>query len=207
MPNGVTKFFLFTLLSILGACASGPTARQTYFDEEFKDVAYGNFLVIGIAGSYNSRAQFERKVASTLRSEGVSATPFHTVAAGNEPLSREAVLEVVKANGYDAVLVTRVLSQQADFSMEGGSTNTKASTMGGGPVNFFRYNYEELNEPGSLNVAMAVTLTSELFSAAEEKMIWSIETSNSDASNVGVLIDATAERIVRKLASDGLVSR
>lgn len=207
MPNGATRLILFAILTTLGACASGPSAKQTYFDDEFADVTYGNFLVIGVAGTYNSRAQFERKVASTLRSEGVSATPYHTVAAGNEPISREAVLAVVKANGYDAVLVTRVLAQDADISMEGGSASTKASTVGGGPINFFRYNYEELNEPGSLNIAMTVTLASELFSAAEEKMIWSIETSNSDASNVGVLIDATAERIVAKLASDGLVSR
>lgn len=207
MSNGVTKFALLSILTILGACASGPSARQTYFDDEFEDVAYDNILVIGVAGSYNSRAQFERKVASTLRSEGVSATPYHTVAAGNEPISREAVLDVVKANGYDSVLVTRVLAQEADISMAGGSTSTKASTVGGRPVNFFRYNYEELNEPGSLNIAMTVTLTSELFSAAEEKMIWSIETSNSEAANVGVLIDATAESIVAKLASDGLISR
>jgi len=207
MSKGVIKILLSALLPILGACASGPTARQTFFDEEFENVAYGNFLVIGVAGTYNSRAQFERKVASTLRAEGVSATPYHTVVSGNEPISRDAVLDVVNSNEFDAVLVTRVLAQNADVSMEGGSTSTQASTIGGRPVNFFRYNYEELNDPGSLNIAMTVTLASELFSAAEEKMIWAIETSNSNASNVGVLIDATAERIVQKLAGDGLVSR
>ncbi|MGI9203725.1 MAG: hypothetical protein ACR2Q3_06925, partial [Woeseiaceae bacterium] len=106
-----------------------------------------------------------------------------------------------------AVLVTRVLTQETDAVKDSGSTSTTASTIGGNPVNFFRYNYEDFSEPGSISLAMAATLTTELFSAAEERIIWAIETSDSDAPNVGVLIDATAERIVRALVSDKLLNR
>lgn len=206
MPRGIFNCFLVTLLLVLGACTTAPTAKQTYFDDDFGEVAFKNFLVIGVAGSYNSRAEFERKVASALRVQGASASPYHTVVPGNDSLNRQAVLDAVNANAFDAVLVTRIVSQAADVSVEDTTTSTTASTIGGNAVNLFRYDYEELSEPGRLNLELTVILASELFSAAEEKMIWAIETSYSNAPNVGALIDVTAEKIVGELGGDGLVS-
>jgi len=205
MPSLKTRHFPTILLILLiGACVSAPTSRTTYVDDDYSDSNYGNFLVIGVAGSYNNRAEFERQVVSGLRGEGVDATAFYNL-AGNEPISRDGVLEAVRANGFDAVLITRILGQQRDIGVEEGSTGAKASTIGGRPINFFRYDYEELNEPDSINFTMTVTLTTELFSAGDEKMIWAIETSSSDAENAGILIETTAESIVKKLARDGLV--
>lgn len=205
MPS-LTPSFIFAILTflLLGACATVPSSRTTYADDDYRDSSYGNFLVIGVAGSYNNRSEFERQVVSELRDEGVDASAFYNL-AGNVPISRDGVLEAVRANGFDAVLITRILGQQGDVGVEEGSTGAKASTIGGRPINFFRYDYEELNEPDSINFTMTVTLTTELFSAGDEKMIWAIETSSSDAENAGILIDTTAESIVKKLARDGLV--
>lgn len=188
----------------LGACASAPISRTNYADDNYRNSGFENFLVIGVAGSYNNRAEFERQVVSGLRSEGVNAAAFYNM-AGNEAISREAVLAAVESNAFDVVVVTRVQGQQGQVGVSEGTSGAKASTIGGRPINFFRYNYEELNEPVNLDFSMSVTLTTEVFSASAEKMILSFDTSTSQAESIGVLINSTARSIVRKLTAEGLV--
>ena len=198
----LTSFFV-----VLTGCAASTQVAGTYTDDSYADKSFSNFLVIGVAGNYSSRAQFERTVAAGLRAEGASASTYYSIVPGNEPISREAVLGAVQSGNFDAVLVTRVVDQQTSVEVESGSTGVKSSTMGGRPINFFRYDYEELNEPESISFATTVMLSSELFSSADETMIWAITISNTDAPNAGVLIDNTAASIVDRLRSDGLIGR
>ena len=203
MPTGTSRAaMLAALFVLLTACAASTRVTNTYTDSTHATSSFRNFLVIGVAGNYNSRAQFERTVASGLRAEGASASAYYSVVQGNDPISREAVLAAVQSGGFDAVLLTRVVGQQTNIEVEEGSTETKASTVGGRPINFFRYDYEELNEPKSINFTTAVVLSSELFSASDEKMIWSIEVSHTDAGNAGELIDQVAASIVARLRRD-----
>ena len=196
---------LVSLSILLTVCAASTRVAKTYSDDAYANSSFSNFLVIGVAGNYNSRAQFERTVVSGLRAEGASASPYYSIVQGNEPISRDAVLGAVQSGSFDAVLVTRVLGQQTDVDVQSGSAGTKASTIGGRPINFFRYNYEELNEPQSINFNTTVVLETELFSSADEKMIWAIQLSSTDAAGVGVLIDNTATSIVSRLRRDGLI--
>ena len=206
MPTGPFRAIMLASMSILlAACAASTRVAKTYSDDAYTNSSFSNFLVIGVAGNYNSRAQFERTVVSGLRAEGASASAYYSVVQGNEPISRDAVLGAVQSGSFDAVLVTRVIVQQTDVDVKSGSAGAKATTIGGRPINFFRYNYEELNEPQSINFNTTVVLETELFSSADEKMIWAIQLSSTDAAGVGVLIDNTATSIVSRLRRDGLI--
>ncbi len=208
MPTGVFRAIMLAIFSILlAACAASTRIAKTYSDDAYANSSFSNFLVIGVAGNYNSRAQFERTVASGLSAEGASASAYYSVVQGNEPISRDAVLAAVQAGNFDAVLVTRVLDRQMDVAVKSGSAGAKATTIGGSPINFFRYNYEELNEPQSISLNTTVVLATELFSSADEKMIWAIESSSTDDAVVAVLIVYVAASIVGRLRRDGLIGR
>ncbi len=208
MPTGAFRVIMLASFSILlAACAASTRVAKTYSDNAYANSSFSNFLVIGVAGNYNARAQFERAVVSGLRAEGASASTYYSVVQGNEPISRDAVLGAVQSGSFDAVLVTRVIGQQTDVHVKSGSAGVKATTIAGSPVNFFRYNYEELNEPRSISLNTTVVLATELFSSADEKMIWAIESSSTDDAVIGVLIDNVAASIVSRLRRDGLIGR
>ena len=78
------QLILTAMLSIVvAACSTGYTSiRKTYEDDEYAREVYGNLLVIAVAGSWDSRAQFERDVVSGLRAEGVEAKPYSLVGGG-----------------------------------------------------------------------------------------------------------------------------
>jgi hypothetical protein len=198
---------LFSLVLVSSGCASSTGAAGAASGASRDNAPYSNILVVAIADNYTSRAQFERTVVSQLKQRSASGTPFYQAAGGNKPVNRDTVRAVLTGGDFDAVLVTRVLSSDANMEIKADSAATKVSRRNDKPVDFFRYNYEELDEPGSIAVHTAATLATNLYAVTGEKNVWSYEVASSNSENVGQLIDDTAARIVRQLQRDKLIAK
>ena len=195
-------------LAFAALAASGCAATSTTgADPDLARISYSNFLIIGVAGDYNNRAYFERSVVSGIRAKGSSARAFHVVTPGNKPVTREAVKDAIESGGFDAVVVTRVLATDSDLDVKGAVTGTKVTRKDGGVLDLFRYDYEDLDEPMSLELNTKVTLTTEVYSAASEQMVWSLDSVSSATENVGKLIDDAAANVVKRLDRDDLIGR
>ena len=195
------------LLFLLGACSSTLSTVKTFEDPDYADASFSKILVIGVAGSYESRARWERTMASRISSRGASATAYHSVVGRNQEINRNSVTNAVRANQFDAVLLTRVKSQESDVTVKRGASTAKVSRMDDRPIDLFRYDYEVLNNPESINVETTVVLSTELFAAADEKRIWAIESTVSDKENVSYLIEDAINMIVGELDKDRLIGR
>lgn len=196
------------LLIALSAVATGCAATSTTgADPDLARISYSNFLIIGVAGDYNNRAYFERSLVSGIRAKGSSASAFHVVAPGNKPVTREAVQGALEAGDFDAVLVSRVLDSNTDLEVKSAVTGTKVSRKNGGVLDLFRYDYEEVNDPLSLELNTSVNIATELYDAASEQRVWSIESVSSATENIGQLIEDAAENVVKRLSRDDLISR
>ena len=196
---------VFTI--IVGSGCTSTSTSSTYADPENSGSTYSNFLVIGVAGDYDSRAQFERSVVSGIKALGASAGAYHVAAGGNKPLTRELVRNLIARGAFDAVVVTSVLDTDSDVTVKSTVTGTKVKRKEGGVLDLFRYDYEELNEPLSLTIDMKITFATELYSAASEKLVWSSESTGPRADHIGELIDDTADTVVNQLVREGLVGR
>jgi hypothetical protein len=200
---------IFAVLALVD-CASAPTTsvKKTLDNPRYTDHAYSDILVIGVAGDYDNRAAFERAMVSRITAEGAAATAYYTVVGRNQPITRSTVSTAVKSRGFNAVLLTRVISQQANVSMEGGSSDTKVSRKSADrAIDLFRYDYEELTEPGVINISSTVTLFAEMFSGPDETRMWAIESTIANKQNVGQIIEAAADTIMGQLQKDNLIGR
>lgn len=187
---------LVCLAAVAGCATSGSDSA-----------GYRNFLVLGLADDYENRAYFESEAVADLRRRGAQATAYHRAVGGNKPIDRESVRAVARSGGYDAVLVTRVLDRSMDVEREQGSVATKATRRDGRPLDFFRYDYEELDEPEALRLQTAVTLSIEVYDAASEQQVWVAELKSSKADSIGELIEDTAAAVIRRLARNDLIAR
>lgn len=196
-------FLYATIAFVMSACATSTvsTSNSTNYDGP----TFDNVLVIGVANDFDGRARFERKLVSDLKATGVNAEPMYAIAGGNKPIEREAVEALVKENGYDAVLISRVLNRDINTSVKVGSSDVKAVRKDGRAVDLFRYDYEELNEPVTVNTSLSVTISTELFAAVDSQKVWSIELSLADKDNLEELINDAAETIVRRMKKDDLI--
>jgi hypothetical protein len=193
---------------VLAGCAGGGTVtvKKTLDNPQYTDHSYSDILVIGVAGDYDNRAAFERAMVSRIKVESAAATAYYTVVGKNKPITRNTVSAVVKSRGFDAVLLTRVLSQSSVASVEGSTTDTKVSRMEADRViDLFRYDYEQMTDPGDINILSTVTLSAEMFSGPDETRMWAIESTISNKENVGQIIEAAADTIMGQLKKDRLI--
>lgn len=190
----------------LVACATSSTSN-VYQDSSLAGTSYSNFLIIGVAGNYNSRAQFEREVVTRLQSRGLKAAAFHAVVGGDKPVDRESIRQALEGKSFDAVVLTRVLGTNVQGKLTEPATGTKVTRKEGNPLNLFRYDYEDLEDQPSLTTNTSVNTRTDLYSAAEGTLVWSMEANGKTFDNVGELIDSVADTVVKRLQHDGLLAR
>jgi hypothetical protein len=200
----MSRFFAFVFFLVLFVTAGCATSADSGSGKE----SFRNLLVIGVAGNWNSRAQFERVVVSGLRAEGVDAQSYNLVAGGDKLPTRDDVLAAIDERGFDAIVVTRVLGTESDVDTPGAVAGAKVTRKDSGFMKLFRYDYEELDEPLQLTVNTRVDFVTELYSAASRELVWSSETKAPQSDNVAALIDESAKLVVRQLRRSGrLASR
>ena len=178
---------------------------NTFKDPDYENASFGNILVIGVAGNYETRARWERLMATRLTDRGASASAFYTVVGRNQEIDRSTVVNVVRAHGFDGVLLTRILSQESNVTVKRGASTASASRLDDRPIDLFRYDYEVLNNPDTINVESTVVLGTEFFHAGDEKRIWAVESTITDKENVAYLIEDAVDMIVRELDRQGLI--
>ena len=196
--KAVHKYQFVSVLSLLllTACAGNTSAPDT---------GYSNFLVLAIADDYTSRAQYERTVAAGLRRLGGAATPYHEAVGGSGDISREKARELITERGFDAVLVTHVRNSSARVDVAQDSAAVKVTRKDERPIDFFRYDYEELDEPGAMNLLAEAALDSNLHRATDGEIVWDYSWTSKSAENVGKLIDDSSSALVRQLDRNKLV--
>lgn len=196
----------FAIVSLaFSACSTTSVSNQTV--SSYAGPGFNNILVIGVANDFESRALFERSLVSEIKAAGANAAALYTMAGGNKPVERSAIETLVQENGYDAVLISRVLNRDTEVGVKSGSAGAKAVRKDGRPVNLFRYDYEELNEPPSLDLNLSVTISTEVFAATSSEMVWAIESAVAGTDSIDNLVLESVETVARQLRKYGLISR
>ena len=197
---------LLPLVALQAACGPTLNIRQTYEDEAYTEKVYQNVLVLAVAADYNARARFERSLASAIESPTTAAMEYYEIADGDQEVTREKILAAIEEFGYDGVIVTQIGSRESELSVRRGTKEAKVSRRDDRAVDYFRYDYEILNNPNEINVAMTVVLVSDFFDAADAKRIWTAESTVGDKENIQFLVDDAAAMIAARLERDGIVS-
>ncbi len=197
-------FVLASCLFIAGCSTSTQTVTSTT-DADYEGAGFNNILVIGVANDYNNRSRFERILVAKLAQHNVTAVAYYRAIGGNEPIERESVRRLVEAEGFDAVLITRVLNRDIDANSKTGSAATKSVRKDDGALQLFRYDYQELNEPPILSFDVSVTLSSEVFDTSSRSLVWAIESEISKKEVVSQVVDDAVAIIVQRLQKDGLI--
>lgn len=197
--------FLLVLSALLAGCSTPARTVSVHDAANYQGASFNNILVIGKAEDYDGRARFERELVSQLTAIGAKAKAYYLAVGGNKPIDRETIEELVKTEKFDAVLITKVLHRDVDTTVKVGSTATKAVRKDEGALHLFRYDYEELNEPMTLNIEVSIDLSSELFDTSDGELIWAIETRVSNKELVSKIIDEVVAQIVQELKKNRLV--
>ena len=202
--ESIVRLNLFTLLAaalLMTACATTPQSASTII-RTMPPVAaeyqgFTNLLVISVAGDFQSRQLFERRFVDVTADRGGKATGYHTVIGRRPLLTRDALDVVLKSRGFDAILLVREKGQEREALAPGRPI--------GRNFDLFGYDYAELNSGDSIRQSAAITFIAELYSVAERKKIWSLESLSFDKATATDLIDEQAVTISRQVFTDRIL--
>ena len=199
------SFLLAVLSSIAIACSTPAETVTVPATADSSNKVFGNILVIGVADDYDGRARFERELVTELKALGASATTYYSAVGGNKPIDRNTIEKLVTSDNFDAVLITKVLNREFTSKVLAGSSETRAVRKDGGVVDLFRYEYQELNEPMTLDIKMSVSISSEMFATSDGQKVWAIEAEISPKEMTSQIVDEAVSTISRRLKKDGLI--
>lgn len=193
---------LVMVASLITACTSSPsqsTVIRSIFELPAGHSGFSNMLVISVAGDYESRALFETLLAANLADEQNQVTAFFTIAGRRSQLTRSALETAILSRGFDTVLLTRQKGQeQADLVV---------NRPVGQAFDLFGYDYPELNYATSIERAPAITFVTEIYSTADNRKIWSIDTLSFDKATATDLVDEQAATIANQVRQDRILAR
>ncbi|MGI9309626.1 MAG: hypothetical protein ACR2P6_10210 [Gammaproteobacteria bacterium] len=198
------RLCILALCAGLMACAAKTSVSGTWAADNKAVGPYANLLVLAVAESLNNRMSFENALVDNLQNDNTTARPSHQVLGPELELSEENIRQAIESTDGDAVLIIRLLSQEITPVEVPERVDTSASVKGGNPVDFFRYDYEDIVSPEYLKAKRTVTLSSELYESGSQALIYSINSTAYDRESTAEIIADLSKAIAKQLRRDGL---
>ncbi len=200
---------LILTCALVSACAGSTQMTATWHDEAYKRRSFDRILVVGVTDDQFRRRGFESAVVDALagkRTEAVSSIEIMDADTALSDASVDAAGDQIQA---DAVLITRLTNTTVTAKQIDSRVDVQAQAKGGNIVDFFRYDYKEVENPGYLQAKISFVLSSNLYETAGGTLVYSIETVTSDKNTdyntvVFDIIENTSVKIGQRLRRDGL---
>jgi len=104
------RLFLAACLALLAGCSTPATiADHVWRDSARADVAAGKTLALSLFPHAEVAIPSENEWTRKLRSRGIDADAFEALLPGSRPPDKQSVVELVKARGFDTLLVSRLI--------------------------------------------------------------------------------------------------
>ena len=200
---------LILTCALVSACAGSTQMTATWHDEAYKRRSFDRILVVGVTDDQFRRRGFESAVVDALagkRTEAVSSIEIMDADTALSDASVDAAGDQIQA---DAVLITRLTNTTVKAKQIDSRVDVQAQAKGGNIVDFFRYDYKDVEDPGYLQAKISFVLSSNLYETAGGTLVYSIETVTSDKNTdyntvVFDIIENTSVKIGQRLRRDGL---
>ena len=200
---------LFLGLAVLAAaCNTQPVARTTV-DKVLKapdapNAPYSTIVLVGVAPTRELARELEQGLSVHLSEQDVESHSFVKESSATA-VSEEAVAELVVATGADAILMISGRLAGGDIEQRDEPIDVEARPIGDNLLNYFRYEYEEYAAPSYTDITLDVELVSNLYDAASNERVHSVETSTKDGETSYEIIMAQSDAIVARMKKDGLI--
>ena len=161
---------LLCAASIVAACAT------TEVKGFWRDAAYNSqpkkILVISLFKDQTVRRMAEDEFRNHLKFSGVEAATGYEVFPGSELPTKETLIEKVKAGGYEAVLLMRLIDTRTEQRTVRAATYSAAPHYGVPMGGYYGSGYSTVYAPSYQVNDKFATVESNLYDAATEKLVW-----------------------------------
>jgi len=182
----------------LAGCAS-THLESTWWDRNYTGGAFRKLLIIGLGATEGGRAEFENSVADVLLAQGVTGVSSTGYFASTQEMTREAVRAWVERDGYQGVLVARLVDvQRRQYAV----APTYTDLWG-----YWGYYGQVMTSPGYVAERTTLVIDTDLFEASNGKVVYTAESKSSDPKSRQVVIRELTALLVKDLTKHGFLPK
>jgi hypothetical protein len=198
--------FLISAGGLTAGCSSTNTSLVNMWRDPDYRQPMSKLLIIGIQKDQATRRNWEDRFAEELVQHGVAAVPSYSLFPGDLP-DTQRVIEVVRREGYDGVVMTRPLSSTVESRWVSGYVR-EIPTLGYDPWYGVYYNYyRRVYEPGYVEADRVVRYEINLWSTSEPgRLVWTGTTESVDPTSAEQVSREISAKIVPELEEQGVLA-
>ncbi len=204
MLRTATLLTAFCALIVAGCTGGGTTITSVSRADAIPNAPYGNVLVLTVAKSRSNARQFQNELSAAIATAATNATPIH-VENDSADLSEADVRAIVQKLGADAVVVTSVKQADIGTAVEESRVEVKQSRKSDTLVDFFRYDYKDVETQAIVRLNYNVTLTTDVYDTATGDKVYTIESTTVDAETSFDVILQESAAIAKQLRKGRLI--
>jgi len=192
-----TRFLLLLafLTALLSAC-SATKLTSVWQDPSYAGGSFKKLMIIGLGVNPGARAEFEDTVADALAKHGVMGVGSSGYFSDMNQMTREAVRGWVERDGYQGVLVTRLVSaRQTQYVHPPQYTDLWG---------YWGY-YGTAVTPGYVVDQTTLFIDTDLFDAATGQVVYTAESKSFDPNSRNQVINELTKLLVSDLTKRGLL--
>jgi hypothetical protein len=211
--------FIALCVSLLTVCACKTTATnfsQSYRNPGYEETVFKKLMVIGVAEDQQTRETFENAVVSAIAKEGGTSQASITVLPHDEQISEDQLHAAIDAGGFDAVLITRLLSidKSSEYTPPKKYNNPRTryypASPGwgygyGGFYGFYGTTFAEVHEPGYFETSTTLKLETNLYSVATNELVWTGQSETIDPDSIEDARASVTHAVAKKLKEERLI--
>lgn len=193
---------------VAGACSKNEpktTVPGTWRDPDFSGGAFSSIFVIGVGRDDEHRRLYENSMVSALQKEGATAEASWGLFPQSEKLNKDEVLKTVGQRGFEAIVLTRLLSvdEQLEHVPEK-TTYVPASNLDLYMLDYDQ-DYEVVHEPGYYKTRTTFNVETTLYTASDGRKVWWALSETVNPESVEEIIESVTTVVAKKMKSDGLI--
>lgn len=196
------------LLLALISCGYTTSMTGTWKASPDKTYTFASIAVISGAHNLEARKMIEEQVEQKLIREGFNAEAgimFLPPNATKDNISPEIVKEFLSLNGFDAVIVIRLLSKEDTRRYVPGSY-TYAPVYGTSFYDYYGQMYNYAYTSGYMTGSVYFFLETNLFTYPEGDLIWSGQSETYDVTDLRKSADIFSEVLVSEMVKSGVMT-
>ncbi len=202
--------FAAVLATVAAVVACTGPASQTYVDRvaratELPNAPYKRVLIVVTAERAATAREFEEVLAKELTNKNTYAYGYHR-AASRADVKEDVVRSLAELQNADAILMVTGRLVNATRKPSDERTDVQARVRGGSSlVDYFRYDYKEYTAPPSAGYRVNVQVHSDLFDAASEQRVYTVESRTDFAETTSEIVLSEARELAKRMRKDKIV--
>lgn len=177
------------------ACAGSTTIEQSWKAPNLAPSNLRNVVTVYISRDATMRRTVEDSMAQRLAHLGVRAIPAYSVLSDDDLKDRDRAKAKLAAGGYDGVVALRLVGKETKLV-------ATPPTFNG----YWGMAWPGAYDPGYLSTETVVRVETNVFSLADDKLVWSGLSKTVDPNTMRSAIDDVTKVVAKALENQQIVA-